>query len=50
MGDLGFRKVRPAAEGDAPAGSGGAVLPAPPARCGTPGNAFAALADWGRMP
>ena len=50
MGDLGFRKVRPAAEGDSPRWIWRGRPPARPAPrvAARPGNAFAALADWGR--
>ncbi|WP_267435896.1 helicase-related protein [Sphingomonas sp. GM_Shp_1] len=52
MGDLGFRKVRGTAEGEAPRWIWRGRPPARPAPRAEarPGNAFAALADWGRTP
>lgn len=52
MGDLGFRKVKPASEDDAVRWIWRGRPPARPAPRveARPGNAFAALADWGRTP
>ena len=52
MGDLGFRKVKPAGEDDAVRWIWRGRPPARPAPRveARPGNAFAALADWGRTP
>jgi ATP-dependent RNA helicase SUPV3L1/SUV3 len=52
MGDLGFRKVKPAAEAEPVRWIWRGRPPARPAPRveARPGNAFAALADWGRTP
>jgi ATP-dependent RNA helicase SUPV3L1/SUV3 len=50
MGDLGSARSALPPRAMPPLDLAGPSCPPRPARCGTPGNAFAALADWGRMP